>query len=102
MDTPHPTIYDCVTEQKEAQGLLVSGDHPSIVLPGQFDGHALSKLAAAIIDCWSPDGAPSVIIFDFSRLNFIRPAGVALVRAVDGLHEVRDHRRRRAAELAGT
>jgi hypothetical protein len=52
---------------------------PVIVLPAQFNGWTLSRTAADIIRCWSPEGAPPEILFDFSQLNAIRPAGVVFL-----------------------
>jgi hypothetical protein len=51
---------------------------PVIALPAQFKGLTLSKLARAVVD-GCPNWPPGEISFDFSRLKFIRPAGVVFL-----------------------
>jgi hypothetical protein len=53
-------------------------DAPTIILPSQFEGRTLSKVAADVVSN-SPNGRPSELTcvkFDFSKLSFIRPSGV--------------------------
>ena len=50
-----------------------------IILPAQFKGPTLSKVAADVINCASSDGLPGELMFDFSKLGFIRPAGVVFL-----------------------
>jgi hypothetical protein len=53
---------------------------PVIALPQQFRGTTLSTVAAAVVDHVDNDGVwPEELTFDFSRLNFIRPAGVVFL-----------------------
>lgn len=59
---------------------------PTIVLPYQFDGSTIGVLAQAVAD-QSKGGWPPEICVDFSRLNFVRPAGVVfLSNLVSWLH----------------
>jgi anti-sigma regulatory factor (Ser/Thr protein kinase) len=59
---------------------------PVIVLPAQFKGLTLSKVARAVIDS-SPEWPPASINFDFSALSFIRPAGIVfLSNLISWLH----------------
>jgi hypothetical protein len=54
---------------------------PVIVLPTQFQDRTLSKVAADVVAC-SPFGLPyklSEVIFDFSKLAFIRPSGIVFL-----------------------
>jgi hypothetical protein len=51
---------------------------PIIVLPQQFKGTTLSQVAADVVK-HAQNGWPEAITFDFSRLNFIRPAGVVFL-----------------------
>jgi hypothetical protein len=53
-------------------------DLPVVRLPHQFDGLSLSQVAANVVKI-SPDGLPRVIAFDFSKLAFVRPAGVVFL-----------------------
>jgi hypothetical protein len=51
---------------------------PLIVLPEQFKGTTLSAVAADVVGHVDDKGQwPETMMFDFSDLNFIRPAGVA-------------------------
>jgi hypothetical protein len=53
---------------------------PVIVLPQQFKGSTLSQVAADVVRHVDDKGKwPDAITFDFSRLNFIRPAGVVFL-----------------------
>ena len=51
---------------------------PVILLPQQFKGSTISEVAADVVK-HAGDGWPEAITFDFSRLNFIRPAGVVFL-----------------------
>lgn len=51
---------------------------PIIILPAQFNGTTLSKVAAAVLE-HAQGQWPTSLIFDFSRLRFIRPAGVVFL-----------------------
>ena len=51
---------------------------PVIKLPHQFEGLTLSKVADDVVNC-SPNGLPPEIEVDFSKLRFIRPAGVVFL-----------------------
>lgn len=51
---------------------------PVIQLPGHFDGHQMSILANEVVE-HSQDGWPGDLIFDFSKLYFIQPAGVVFL-----------------------
>jgi hypothetical protein len=56
------------------------GALPVICLPAQFKGLTLSKVAADVIGAAGAEGVlPDEIAIDFSRLNFIRPAGVVFL-----------------------
>lgn len=53
----------------------------TIILPSQFDGRTLSKVAADVVAC-SPNGRPGDIVnvtFDFSKLTFVRPSGIVFL-----------------------
>jgi hypothetical protein len=52
--------------------------HPFIVLPRQFEGLTLSKVAADVVNC-SPNGLPPEIVIDFAKLGFIRPSAVVFL-----------------------
>jgi hypothetical protein len=52
---------------------------PIILLPQQFKGTTLSQVAADVVKHVDDGRWPEAIIFDFSRLNFIRPAGVVFL-----------------------
>jgi anti-sigma regulatory factor (Ser/Thr protein kinase) len=52
--------------------------HPTIILPAQFNGTTLSQVAADVLEC-AQEQSPTSLIFDFSRLRFIRPAGVVFL-----------------------
>lgn len=49
---------------------------PTIQLPSTLCGSTLAKLAGDLVD-GCPNGLPKTITFDFSKLRFIEPAGVA-------------------------
>ena len=51
---------------------------PIITLPRQFDGKTLSKVAADVVAI-APDDLPPALVFDFSMLHFVRPAGVVFL-----------------------
>jgi hypothetical protein len=51
---------------------------PVIILPDHFDGQTLSNVAADVVS-HAQDGWPPSLIFDFSSLEFIRPAGVVFL-----------------------
>src|SRR5262249_5535424 len=60
---------------------------PVIILPAQFRGLTLAKVAGDVV-AHAQDGWPLELIFDFGHLNFIRPAGVVfLSNLVHWLHE---------------
>jgi hypothetical protein len=53
----------------------------TIILPSQFEGRTLSKVAADVVAC-SPNGRPGDLInltFDFSKLTFVRPSGIVFL-----------------------
>jgi len=53
---------------------------PVIVLPAQFRGSTLSQVAADVGRHVDDKGNwPEAVTFDFSRLTFIRPAGVVFL-----------------------
>jgi hypothetical protein len=51
---------------------------PVIVLPKQFNGLSLATLAAEVTK-HARSGWPPELVFDFSELTFIRPAGVVFL-----------------------
>lgn len=51
---------------------------PVIRLPHQFDGLTLSKVVADLVAS-SPNKLPEKLVFDFSALTFVRPAGVVFL-----------------------
>jgi hypothetical protein len=52
---------------------------PVILLPVRFEGTTLSVVAAEVVSKVGGGDWPPEIEFDFSRLNFIRPAGVVFL-----------------------
>jgi anti-sigma regulatory factor (Ser/Thr protein kinase) len=51
---------------------------PVIRLPAQFDGQALSTVAAGVV-AHSQSAFPAKLNFDFAQVDFIRPAGVVFL-----------------------
>lgn len=51
---------------------------PSVKLPSQLHGLALSKVAAEVVT-HAQEGWPAELTFDFSTLSFICPAGVVFL-----------------------
>jgi hypothetical protein len=51
---------------------------PVILLPRQFEGRTLSRVAADVVS-HAQNGWPAKIIFDFAKLEFIRPAGIVFL-----------------------
>jgi hypothetical protein len=47
---------------------------PVVRLPYQFNGITLSKVAEEVAG-HAANGWPEEVVFDFARLNFVRPAG---------------------------
>jgi hypothetical protein len=59
----------------------------TVVIPSQFKGATLSSLVADV----AATNLPKEIVFDFSRLNFIRPAGVVFLNNI--VNWLREHER---------
>jgi hypothetical protein len=53
-----------------------------VYLPGQFTGRAMSQLAGSVAQHVVDGQWPERVTFDFSRLTFIRPAGVVFLRNI--------------------
>jgi hypothetical protein len=52
---------------------------PVILLPARFDGTTLSEVAAEVVKKVGSGEWPQEIEFDFSKLDFIQPAGVVFL-----------------------
>jgi hypothetical protein len=70
-------------------GMAESLNEPAeVYLPGQFTGRAMSYLAGDVAKYVVGGQWPERVTFDFSRLRFIRPAGVVFLRnVIRWLHE---------------